>query len=120
MSSRQINEEESYFRFYDLACKNMRRWGPPNSYNNVDDKWSRPGRSGGKEVPPPPQLLASGPMRGPHPSGVNTLGRGSIGGRNTKGYSLVENDKFLATAVAASNCKSVLPTRKKKDYFDEV
>ncbi|XP_063712910.1 uncharacterized protein LOC134841057 [Symsagittifera roscoffensis] len=97
----------------------MRRWGPPNSYNNVDDKWSRPGRSGGKEVPPPPQLLASGPMRGPHPSGVNTLGRGSIGGRNTKGYSLVENDKFLATAVAASNCKSVLPTRKKKDYFDE-
>ena len=82
----------------------------------TDDSWTRPGRSGGKEVPPPPQLTASGPVRGGNlnPSLL------TVHGRNARGYSLVEHDKFLATAVAASNSNAVMPAKKKKDYFDEV
>ena len=90
----------------------MNRWGGRTA-NHDDSGYNRPGRSGGREVPPPPQLA---PMRG----NLNSSSLLTAHGRNSRGYSLVEHDKFLATAVVASNSASVLQAKKKKDYFDEV
>ena len=94
------------------SVRAMNRWGR----NDPDDSgYNRPGRSGGREVPPPAQFAPSGPLKGNLNSSLLTAH-----GRNSRGYSLAEHDKFLATAVIASNSASVLQAKKKKDYFDEV